>query len=148
MSTYPPPPPGYVPPKIRPSSVTKYGVYTIAACIICLVVGVISIIFWAPGGYIMGPILIILGALFLIVSFAFMMGKSWALKWSGYANARWAQAPEVREFFNLPPVQLAYPGIPPVASPSTQPTCPTCGGPLRYTQQYQRWYCDKEQKYV
>jgi hypothetical protein len=27
-------------------------------------------------------------------------------------------------------------------------TCPTCGGPLRYIQQYQRWYCDKEQKYV
>ena len=27
-------------------------------------------------------------------------------------------------------------------------TCPTCGGPLRYIQQYQRWYCDKEQKYA
>lgn len=26
--------------------------------------------------------------------------------------------------------------------------CPTCGEPLRYIQQYQRWYCDKEQKYV
>jgi hypothetical protein len=30
----------------------------------------------------------------------------------------------------------------------TTPTCPTCGGPLRYIQQYQRWYCDKEQKYA
>ena len=27
-------------------------------------------------------------------------------------------------------------------------TCPTCGGPLRYIQQYQRWYCDREGKYV
>jgi hypothetical protein len=27
-------------------------------------------------------------------------------------------------------------------------TCPTCGGPLRYIEQYQRWYCDKEKKYV
>ena len=35
----------------------------------------------------------------------------------------------------------------PPAAPAT-PTCPTCGGPLRYIQQYQRWYCDKEQKYV
>ena len=31
--------------------------------------------------------------------------------------------------------------------PATK-TCPTCGSPLRYIQQYQRWYCDKEQKYV
>jgi cbb3-type cytochrome oxidase subunit 1 len=27
-------------------------------------------------------------------------------------------------------------------------TCPTCGSPLRYVEQYQRWYCDKEEKYV
>jgi sporulation protein YlmC with PRC-barrel domain len=31
---------------------------------------------------------------------------------------------------------------------SQQPVCPTCKNPLRYIQQYQRWYCDKEQKYV
>ncbi len=31
---------------------------------------------------------------------------------------------------------------------SQQPVCPTCRNPLRYIQQYQRWYCDKEQKYV
>jgi hypothetical protein len=35
----------------------------------------------------------------------------------------------------------------PTPAPAT-PTCPTCGNPLRYIQQYQRWYCDKEQKYV
>jgi len=40
---------------------------------------------------------------------------------------------------NVPP--------PPPTATATQ-TCPTCGGPLRYIQQYQRWYCDKEQKYV
>lgn len=28
------------------------------------------------------------------------------------------------------------------------PTCPTCGGPLTYVQQYQRWYCYKDKKYV
>lgn len=26
--------------------------------------------------------------------------------------------------------------------------CPTCGGPLTYIQQYQKWYCYKDQKYV
>ena len=45
-------------------------------------------------------------------------------------------------------------GTSPQATPTsnppapTTPTCPTCGGPLRYIQQYQRWYCDKEQKYA
>ena len=36
----------------------------------------------------------------------------------------------------------------PPPPPSTAMTCPSCGGPLRYIQQYQKWYCDKEQKYV
>jgi len=39
-------------------------------------------------------------------------------------------------------------GASPPPPPGTATTCPTCGGPLRYIQQYQRWYCDKEQKYV
>jgi hypothetical protein len=30
----------------------------------------------------------------------------------------------------------------------TAPVCPTCGGPLTYIQQYQRWYCYKDKKYV
>jgi len=39
----------------------------------------------------------------------------------------------------------------PMAQPQQaqqQPTCPTCGGPLTYIQQYQRWYCYKDKKYV
>jgi hypothetical protein len=39
-------------------------------------------------------------------------------------------------------------GPAPPPPPGTANTCPTCGSPLRYIQQYQRWYCDKEQKYV
>jgi sporulation protein YlmC with PRC-barrel domain len=30
----------------------------------------------------------------------------------------------------------------------TKPLCPTCNQPLTYIQQYQRWYCYNEKKYV
>jgi len=36
----------------------------------------------------------------------------------------------------------------PQQTPTQQPTCPTCGGPLTYIPQYQRWYCYKDKKYV
>jgi sporulation protein YlmC with PRC-barrel domain len=34
------------------------------------------------------------------------------------------------------------------SQPSSAPICPTCGQPLTYISQYQRWYCYKDQKYV
>lgn len=34
------------------------------------------------------------------------------------------------------------------AAQSSQPKCSTCGGPLSYIQQYQRWYCYNCKKYV
>lgn len=37
---------------------------------------------------------------------------------------------------------------PPPPPPPPTSTCPTCGSQLSYIQQYQRWYCHKEQKYV
>jgi len=37
---------------------------------------------------------------------------------------------------------------PPPPPPAAAATCPTCGGPLTYIQQYQRWYCYKCQKYA
>ena len=38
----------------------------------------------------------------------------------------------------------------PAAQPAqaAQPLCPTCSQPLTYVQQYQRWYCYNEKKYV
>ena len=39
------------------------------------------------------------------------------------------------------------PAAPP-PPPSSANMCPTCGGPLRYIEQYKKWYCDKEKKYV
>ncbi len=31
---------------------------------------------------------------------------------------------------------------------TTQPLCPTCGRPLTWIPQYQRWYCYNDKKYV
>jgi sporulation protein YlmC with PRC-barrel domain len=42
------------------------------------------------------------------------------------------------------PVQQAQPA----QQQSTQPMCPTCGRPLTWIQQYQRWYCYNDKKYV
>jgi sporulation protein YlmC with PRC-barrel domain len=43
----------------------------------------------------------------------------------------------------------------PEAAQETQPqqqaapqVCPTCGGPLTFIPQYQRWYCYRDKKYV
>ena len=49
-----------------------------------------------------------------------------------------------------PSVQPQTYGPQPVAQPQQAqgPVCPTCGGPLTYIQQYQRWYCYKDKKYV
>jgi hypothetical protein len=38
--------------------------------------------------------------------------------------------------------------MPPPPPPPEVRTCPTCGGPLTYIDQYQRWYCYKCKKYV
>jgi hypothetical protein len=75
---------------------------------------------------------------------SYIFGSGWSKNedWvnainSAIATTRSAQATPTT--INLPP--------PPPPPPATQ-TCPTCGGPLWYIQQYQRWYCDKERKYV
>jgi predicted amidophosphoribosyltransferase len=40
------------------------------------------------------------------------------------------------------------PPIPPPPPPTQTPLCPNCRKPIRYIQQYQRWYCDNEKRYV
>jgi hypothetical protein len=116
--------------------------------IICIVVAVLEFIFIVPPwSYVTGIITAILGVLSLIDGLGLLMGQAWALKYSGWMNRPWAQAPDVREYFGLPPAYTAYPPGTPATTPSS-PTCPTCGQALTYIQQYQRWYCNKEQKYV
>ena len=46
------------------------------------------------------------------------------------------------------PQQANYVPTPPPPPPSAAPICPFCGGSLTYIQQYQRWYCYRDQRYV
>ncbi len=151
MSFPPPPPPQYAPSKTRPSIVTKYATYFIVASIICIVFGIADFFLWdPPANYIIGVIFVLIGAFFLVTSFAFFAGQSWALTLSGYSNRQWAQAPEVRNFFGLPPINHDHFQANPTAAvpPPPKSICPTCGQQLTYIQQYNRWYCSAEQKYV
>ena len=52
--------------------------------------------------------------------------------------------PYQQPMYQQAPVQPAPP-IPPTLQSNM---CPTCGQPLRWIAEYQRWYCDREQKYV
>ena len=66
----------------------------------------------------------------------------------------WEQIQAAGDYVLLKPMsgQTLTFGRQPTSQPqqvqSQQPVCPTCKGPLSYIQQYQRWYCYKEQKYV
>ncbi|MBO3799032.1 MAG: hypothetical protein QW491_11285 [Thermoproteota archaeon] len=45
-------------------------------------------------------------------------------------------------------VRKTLPGATPVTpTQTTAPTCPKCGTPLMYVQQYQRWYCPTCREY-
>jgi sporulation protein YlmC with PRC-barrel domain len=46
------------------------------------------------------------------------------------------------------PAQAASQPAQQATSQSTQPMCPTCGRPLTWIPQYQRWYCYNDKKYV
>lgn len=59
----------------------------------------------------------------------------------------WDEVQAAGDFVLLKAVAEAV--LPPAAGQQqAAQTCPTCNGPLRYITQYQRWYCDKEKKYV
>lgn len=55
-------------------------------------------------------------------------------------NVAWEEVQAAGDFIVLKPMQTQ-------TQPAVQ-SCPTCGGPLRYIEQYQRWYCDRDKKYV
>jgi len=47
-----------------------------------------------------------------------------------------------------PAAQAATAAQPAQPAQAAQPTCPTCGRPLTWIQEYQRWYCYNDKKYV
>jgi len=58
-------------------------------------------------------------------------------------NITWEEVQAVGDFIVLKPQQTQ------IQQPqAAAQTCSTCGGPLRYVEQYQRWWCDRDQKYV
>ncbi|MGD0496023.1 MAG: hypothetical protein ABSB28_08260 [Candidatus Bathyarchaeia archaeon] len=66
----------------------------------------------------------------------------------GYLSGMLEKKPfAMPSMFNLSRIQRGA-TAPPPPPPGAAMTCPSCGSPLRYIQQYQRWYCDKEKKYV
>ena len=60
-------------------------------------------------------------------------------------NVSWEEVQGVGDYVVLKPVQAHMQTQQPQAAART---CPTCGSPLRYVEQYQRWWCDKDRKYV
>jgi len=64
----------------------------------------------------------------------------------------WEEIQAAGDFVVLKPqaTQTQAVGPQPMGQPGQQaaPVCPTCGEPLTYIQQYQRWYCYKDKKYV
>ncbi len=139
----PPPPPGYSPPKTRPGVVTKYTLLGLILSLIVIAIGVVNLA-WYPTALTtaIGAIVTVIGVFYLIVSFGFFIGQGWAFTLSGYSHSQWASTPEVQTFFGRSASSLGAPAPPPAA------TCSTCGQPLTFVQQYQRWYCANEQKYL
>jgi len=79
---------------------------------------------------------------------AFVVGKmGLSLRVEGKKNEgrdiSWEEVQAVGDFIVLKPAQAKVQD-----TQRTAATCPICGGPLRYIEQYKRWWCDRDEKYV
>jgi len=68
-------------------------------------------------------------------------------------NVGWDEIQGAADFIVLKPQsnyqpQQTYQATQPQQQASSQPMCPTCGRPLTWVPQYQRWYCYNDKKYV
>jgi sporulation protein YlmC with PRC-barrel domain len=65
-------------------------------------------------------------------------------------DVTWENIQGAADYVVLKPTTQAAASPLPAAQPAqtTQTLCPTCGQPLTYIKEYQRWYCYKEGKYV
>ena len=74
----------------------------------------------------------------------YVFGSGWS-KNEDWVNAINSARAGLQNNQNSPTISYPPPPPPP---PDSTPLCPTCGNPLSYIQQYQRWYCYAEQKYA
>ncbi len=63
-------------------------------------------------------------------------------------NVAWEEVQAASDYVILKPTQEVYQPQQQTAQQSTAPLCPTCGKPLTWIPQYQRWYCYNDKKYA
>ena len=65
-------------------------------------------------------------------------------------NVAWEDVQAASDYIILKPIQQVYQPQQTAqpAQPSTSPLCSTCGKPLTWIPQYQRWYCYNDKKYA
>jgi hypothetical protein len=78
-------------------------------------------------------------------AYSFVFGSGWS-KNEDWVNAINAAKARFNATQSAPTASFAQ--MPPPPPNFVTPTCPICGGPLSYIQQYQRWYCYKDKKYA
>jgi len=146
---YPPPPPprSYASTRARPSIVTTRAMIILIVGIVLIIVAALEFAYYTPPySYVTGAITVVLGVYSMIGGVGMLAGQAWALTIVGARMM--LRLPEVAAYFRVNPVVTNYQQVPPTGPAASAPTCPTCGQPLTYIQQYQRWYCDNEKKYV
>jgi predicted RNA-binding Zn-ribbon protein involved in translation (DUF1610 family) len=77
---------------------------------------------------------------------SYILGSGWS-KNEDWVNAINSAKAAMRSTQAAPATSFLPPPPPPPPN-YVKPVCPTCGSPLSYIQQYQRWYCYREKKYV
>ncbi len=63
-------------------------------------------------------------------------------------NVPWEDVQAASDFIILKQQQPIQMAAQPSQQQPSQPLCPTCGRPLTWIPQYQRWYCYNDKKYV
>jgi hypothetical protein len=120
-------------------------VYILGA--IALTVISILLIAGSPNIFGVSSLGIILGVIFLILGNLFwrILCEYWIVQFRIFT-----ELVEINKTLKGGQAAVAAPPTPhqTVNNPQAGQVCPTCGGPLIYVQQYQRWYCQREGKYV
>jgi hypothetical protein len=79
-------------------------------------------------------------------AYSYVFGTGWS-KNESWVNAINAAKARLNSNQEASPTNFAQ-APPPPPPDFVAPICPICGGSLTYIQQYQRWYCYKDQKYA